>query len=297
MGKIHKHGNNYHRTAIKNIYRAFLQREADDDAWAYMNHPHEFILDSVKGSHEYSGLVQAKRNIVQAPLDKTVGYTVIKIDDRATTSLTDLHVKMASAFAYRDDITFFDGRVNDVNEFFKSRDININWCADLFGLNPHTTPTELAVAASHILGMEYILNNNIDELIVFEDDVELHNNAAKILSNCLADTPQDYDFLADSSYEPHYEELSTEDRPIGIESKYVCKSYLQDAHSGFMLYSRQGAKNIIDYYKKFGVMCAIDTFLFWLSRRGSLNGYTTYHSNRIIYSKDFLGTLVVRAKA
>jgi hypothetical protein len=59
-----------------------------------------------------------------------------------------------------------------------------------------------------------------------------------------------------------------------------------------MLYSKEGAKNIIEQYKKYGVMCAIDTFLFWMSRRADLKGYTTYHSNRLIKYKDFIGTLI-----
>jgi GR25 family glycosyltransferase involved in LPS biosynthesis len=162
----------------------------------------------------------------------------------------------------------------------------------LFGLALTTTASELAVTASHIFAMEYLLENNLDELIVFEDDVILSDNFVNLISQCVNDVPKDYDFLADCTLLPNYEEFSTEEHAIKIDSEFICRAHLQNSHTGFMMYSKKGAKEILDIYKSKGLICAIDTFLFWLNRRGNLNAYTTYYSNRLIKEKDIYGSIV-----
>jgi GR25 family glycosyltransferase involved in LPS biosynthesis len=293
MGKIHKDGYNYHEISIINMYRAFLQREPEKfGIQSYHNQTYGDILQSIKNSEEYRQLCLFKQNTKKLEFSKKLNYTVIKINDRAEDSLKVLHQQLKDDFIYHKDLKFIDGENDDVYKFFSSRNIKINWCADLFGHEKKTSPSELACAASHILSMEYLLNNDIDELVVFEDDVILQENAVNILSNCINYFPKDFDFMADTTYEPDYEEISTEQNSIIVDSRYICKSFLQNSHTGFMLYTKQGAQNILNLYKEYGVICAIDTFLFWMSRRGDLKGYTTYYSNRLIKFKDFTGSLI-----
>jgi GR25 family glycosyltransferase involved in LPS biosynthesis len=293
MGKIHKQNADYVGTTIANLYRAYLQRETDEvGSSGYRIQTYGEILHSLKNSVEYQELCFKKQNAKIVPLNKKISYTVIKIDNRSDETLKLLHDELKEKFTYCDNLKFIDGRTENIQEFFDSRKIKINWCADLFSLKKETSTTELAIIASHMVIMEYLLNSDIDEIVVFEDDVKLQNNAVNILTNCINDLPNNYDFMADTTYEPHYEELSTVEYSIITDSNYICRSFLQNAHTGFMIYSKKGAENIINLYKKYGVMCAIDTFLFWMSRRGDLQGYTTYYSSRIISYKDFLGTLV-----
>jgi GR25 family glycosyltransferase involved in LPS biosynthesis len=293
MGKIHKYRYDYHGICIANLYRAFLQREPDPGGiQSYNSQTYDDIACSIKNSHEYQQICLVKQNTPKLSIDKKLKYTVIKINNRADDYIKSTHEQLKDDFIYCDDLKFIDGKIDDVCEFFNSRGININWVGDLFGHSKKTSSSELACAASHIVAMEYVLNNDIDKLIVFEDDIVLQENAVNILTNCLHDLPNDFDFMSDMTYEPHYEEVSTVEYSILADSKYICKARLQNAHTGCMIYSKQGAQNILNLYKKYGVICAIDTFLFWLNRRSDLKGYTTYYSNRLIKNKDFIGTLI-----
>lgn len=190
------------------------------------------------------------------------------------------------------DIKFIDCNVVDVKEFFSSRGIDIHYIGDVFGLSKSFKDGELACAASHIVAMEYLLNNDLDQMVVFEDDIVLDDKFTNIMAACLNDLPSDYDFMSDSSVMPDYQEMSTVEDSIDIGSKFICKAHLQNSHTGFMLYSKAGAKNILELYRKYGFICPIDTFLFWLNRRGDLKAYTTFYTNKLISQKDIYESII-----
>jgi GR25 family glycosyltransferase involved in LPS biosynthesis len=294
MGKIHKHGYDYAGKAINNLYNFLLQREPDKLEYDnYIHHDFNDVVRDFLQSEEYHNLI--KNKFLTASLNKKINYTVLKINDRAIDTLKDLHSKLNNVATYH-EIKSIDYNLVNIKEFFKKRNISINWLGDLFGLSPTTTDSELAVTASHIFAMEYLLENNLDELIVFEDDVILSDNFVNLIFQCFNDVPKDYDFLADCTLLPNYEEFSTEEHSIKIDSEFICKANLQNSHTGFMMYSKKGAKKILDIYKKKGIICAIDTFLFWLNRRKDLNAYTTYYSNKLIKEKDIYGSIVTNKR-
>jgi hypothetical protein len=295
MGKIHKHGTKYSHNIANNLYRFLLQREMDSGGEGYIWQPFHTVLDDISNSTEYKDLSNSKKTLVCTP--QFLNYTILKINDRANESLAVLHDTLKDTAKYHKDIEFVNYRGTDINEFFKSRNIPIKWKADLFGLSKDTTPSELAVTASHMVAIEYLLSSDLDNIIVFEDDVVLDSNFVNIVSQCLTDLPLSYDLLADSTIFPDYAELATEEQTIDIGSRYICRSYLQNAHTGFMLYSRKGAQRIIDLYKEHGIICSIDTFLFWLGQRGDLESYTTFYSNKLLDRKDIYGTMVTNIRS
>lgn len=295
MGKIHRGGFDYVDIATRNLYKFLLQREGD--AGGIINYNElgfDKTLEQFLNCEEYLNLKKNKN--FDLKLDTKLDYTILKINDRANKTLEPLHNLLQNDFTHH-NIEFVNYKNTNIDEFFASRNIKNNWIADLWGLSTTTSPSELAVTASHLVAMEYLLEKDLDQIIVFEDDVILDSNFLGILANCLKDLPKDYDFMADSTLLPNYEEFSTEDWPIDAGSKYICKSNLQNAHTGFMLYSKSGAKRILEMYRQYGLMCSIDTFLFWLSRRGSLNGYTTFYSNKLLYQKDIYGSMVTNKRA
>jgi len=290
---IFKLGNVPTISSTKNLYRFYLQREPDDIGMNnYSDKPAHVTRDAIKSSMEYD--ILSKTKSFNSILKKKINYTVIKINDRGAEAIKNLQTTLGENFVYHNNIEFIDYTKTDILEFYNSRNIKINWVADIFGsvLSTEYSPGELACAASHIVALEYLINNDLDELIVFEDDVTVTSNFNNILSSCLQDLPKIYDFMADSLIEPSDEELYTVSDSITVNSKYICKSYLQNSHTGFMLYSKKGAKQILDFYRRHGVLCAIDTFLFWLSRRNSLNAYTTFPTNKLLAAHSLYGSII-----
>jgi hypothetical protein len=291
MGKIHQHDFDYRDVQTKNLYKFYLQREVDIDGKNnYSSVDYSVALECIIKSEEYENLKKYKSSQLTYKLNKKLDYTIIKINDRAVKTLELLHQTVNGNYH---NIKFIDYNVVDINNFFSSRNINIHYIGDLFGLSKYFKNGELACAASHIVAMEYLLDNDLEQLMVFEDDIILEDKFKNILPICLKDLPDNYDFMADSSYMPNYQEISTVEDIIDIGSKFICKAYLQNSHTGFMLYSKSGAKNILNLYRKYGFICPIDTFLFWLNRRGDLKGYTTFYSNKLINKKDIYESLIV----
>ena len=294
MGKIHKHGINYHIKALHNLYSVILQRKIDSAGIeSYKNSDYVNVIRDLENSAEYFNLINSKTEITTLP--KKINYTIIKVNNRADETIKDLHKTLGDQFIYH-DMEFVNYKNTDVNQFFSDRNIQINWLADLFGLKPTTSPSELAVAASHIVALEYLLANNLDELIVFEDDSVLNPDFIRVFSNSFNDLPQDYDIMSDTTIFPDYQEISTEDKDIRLDSKYICRAYLQNSCTAFMLYSKKGANKILEYYRKIGLICAIDTYLYWLNRRNDLQIYTTYHSNRLLLDTSIHGTLITNER-
>lgn len=291
MGRLHKHSNDYHRMYIKNCYQYFLRRNINDDEYRYYTNLNDTaILNIVSSSAEAKSIIAQSLDARAINDFDKIPYTVIKINDRAETILKPMHEQLHDKFTYKNDIEFVDYRKDDVHDFFKQRNINIAWLGSLFGLASEPLEHELAVFASHIKCLEYIVKNNIPEMIVMEDDVILTFDFIHKFKKAYSSLPNNYDFLSDSVVMPNYEELSTNDQYMLTDNLLLNKGYLQNAYMCFTLYSYNGAKKILDYFKHYGVICPIDTMLFHLNRENKLNGYSTYYHTRFIESTDFLGT-------
>lgn len=291
MGKIHKCGVNYNVHARDNLYQYLLQRnitfgERDN----YLNCDYSVALNEISNSFERKQLLEQKSQISAKLPNKRIPYTVIKIDNRAEQSLAKIHNILQYNFEYRSNIDFVDARKDDIFDFFSQRNININWLGELFGLDKNFVISELGCYASHIKALEYIVQNNIQEMIVFEDDIIISENFLNIFSVCYRDLPNDYDFLSDNTIFPNYEETSTNTENILTDSLYLNKPHLQNAMLCFMMYSLNGAEKLLSFIKKHGVLCPIDTLIFTLQRRNDLNGYATYYDNRLIAETNICGS-------
>lgn len=289
MGKIHRCDFDYNGVSVKNLYRFLLQREPDEIGYnAYHNSLFVDNLNEFLNSHEYSELTLSK--IEKNNFDEKINYVVMKVDNRADETIQELHNLLPENFKYN-EIEFFNYKKSDIEQFYSNRNIKMNWMADVFGLNKDGKIGEFACVASHIVALEYLVNSDLDELIVFEDDIILDSDFVRLFGLCYNDLPKNYDALADSTFLPNYQEFSTVEENILIDSKYICKAHLQNSHTGFILYSKTGAKKILEFFKTTGVLSAIDTYLFWLNRRGSLDIYTTFYTNKLVKEKDIYGSI------
>jgi GR25 family glycosyltransferase involved in LPS biosynthesis len=291
MSKIHKHGIPYNIVARNNLYQYLLQRHiSQNEDIHHRSIDYHTLFNLIYNCEERKTLIENKNKKKENLPVKKIPYTVIKINDRAQQSLIELHTTLKNNFEYKSNINFINYKKDNVFDFYNQRDIKINWMGKLFGLSSNYLMSELGAFASHIKCLEYIVENNIPEMIVFEDDVILSDNFMKNFKHVYADLPKDYDFISDSTFVPNYEELCTNTENILTDSLFLNKAYLQNAYVCFMMYSLAGAKKILNLVKQYGIICPVDTLFFFLNREHKLNGYSTYHDNRFILSTDFIGS-------
>ena len=298
MGKIFKPDKDYRQILLRNTHQYFLQRPINDDEYQYYSdYSYEKVIDSILDSKEYENLHFDKLyKRLDTVFNNKIDYTIIKVNDRGLETIKRNADIMGNNFIYHNDITFFDYRKDDYIDFFSKRNIKINWLGERFDLKNTFVLGEMALVASNILVMEYIIKNSINEFIVFEDDVLLYDTFVHRFAFSYNELPKDFDFLADMTLMPNLEELTTEEKYILIDSDYICKSYLQNAHLGFAMYSYQGAKKILEAYQNFGIICPWDTFIFYLGQMDILNGFTTFRTNKYIETKDLYGSFVEHRK-
>jgi len=272
---------------INNLYCSILQREIDSSGFnSYQDIPIGQVKDILLASEEYKKLNARKSSKKSQPI--SIPYTIISVDDRACENIKRTQFIVDGKFI--NDIQFVDGRKTNMETYFSNLNIKITWDERAWNRKPFDG--ELGCTASQVNCLKYIVDNDIPELIVFEDDAILIDNFMDILSNCRNDLPKDYDFLTNTEeiwighlFDKSYDQLL-------IDSEFVYKSYLSDGCSKFMMYSNSGARKMLEAYQKFGVYCPVDWFMFNLSRDKILNGYSTFAGNTLIQPKNQFGSLI-----
>jgi GR25 family glycosyltransferase involved in LPS biosynthesis len=131
-------------------------------------------------------------------------------------------------------------------------------------------PGEYGIWASSISVWEYIVQNNIEKLLVFEDDAILSIHANKILSIFCKELPDDWDFLS-LCYDPTQNKF---DKHTNINKNHIHKSSNQFACFVGMIYSLNGAKKILDIIKDETINDTVDNYIYDKSRENKLNGYS-----------------------
>lgn len=285
---------------VKNLYNLILQRDPDPEGYAlYCNHKPQDIITFLQQSEEYKNLLNSKKDQTHKIDIRNIPYTIVHIDDRALNNINDIKNKLANNFTYVDTINFIDARTIQLEKHLLEKNLKLHW-------RPTHNPTlteyrkepligEIGLFLSLIEILEYIVNNDIEEMIVFEDDSVLTSDFLETLSSCYKDLPDDYDFLSDMSYIPipmNFNSIIDYDLNFLCNSNFICKSSPQVSSTGFMLYSKKGAQKILDLFRTDGFTSPIDLFIYNYSRDGYLNSYTTFYSNRLLYDVLAHGSMI-----
>jgi GR25 family glycosyltransferase involved in LPS biosynthesis len=98
----------------------------------------------------------------------------------------------------------------------------------------------------------------------------LEKDAEKNILFALNDLPKSWDFLSLYYFEGHNEHSSETD----VGSKIIHKSIKQPAGAQAIVYSKSGAKKILQLIKRKGIEYTSDCFIFEQSRLGFVNGYS-----------------------
>lgn len=279
---------NLHR--VRNLYNCTFGRYPDGESiLSYATIDPASVVDILLNSQEYSDK-QIEKSAMTTLSRKHFNYCIISVNDRLKEHTDHIRHRLQD-FTYH-NLSYFDSSIQDFNEFYSQRGIRIAWDPSYSMMREHPLIGEFGICASQLLVLEYMVANDIPEMIVLEDDVVLSEHFFDHLNLCYNDLPSDYDFMSDTTVFPNARFFESVHQPILIGSDLITHSYLQNAHLGFMLYSLQGARKILSLIKDSGFFAPIDTIIFHHSRSKHLNGYSTFFSNRLISEKDFCGSLI-----
>ena len=273
---------------VKNLYRFIFSREPKpEEIHEYINRSCDDLVRVFFKSNEFKKII--RQNII--PKNNkilSIPYVIVKINDRALSNCNRIEVIMKSSEQHK--LSFINQQEDVVRKFLLDNNIKINWDKKFFIRD--YLKGELGVTASFVLIYQYMIDNNIDNMLVFEDDAVLKDNFLNNLYYCYNDLPDDFDYLVSSTVFPNAQITTTVNANILINSKYICKSHLQNSDLRVTLYSKNGVKKILNFLKQFGFACPIDTFIFNLARKNYLNGYTTFFQNSLAHNIEIRESLI-----
>ena len=196
-------------------------------------------------------------------------YTIIHVNDRAKEQMAR-NKNILKSFDYINDIEFFDGNKGNAWDVINHMGIRTDVWKPYDGRQFPPFPGEYGIWLSTINVLEYIINNNIESLLVFEDDILLEKDAVKIIKSCMAELPAGWDFLS-LYYFPGHNSYSPES---DIGKAYIHKSINQPAANQAMIYSKSGASKLIKLIKRKGIEYTVDCFIYKQAQLGAVNGYS-----------------------
>jgi GR25 family glycosyltransferase involved in LPS biosynthesis len=182
----------------------------------------------------------------------------------------DHNKKILKNFEYIKDIKFFDGRLGKAWDVLNDRGIRQDVWAPYDGRLAPPLPGELGVWVSTLAVFDYIVENDVQELLVLEDDIKLNHDFVERFSACLQDLPDNYDFLSLHWFDGHNEK--SEETDIG--SRYIHRSYNQYSGGQAMLYSLRGARRLKTLAQRLGIVYTSDCFIFRQSLDRTISGFS-----------------------
>lgn len=244
-----------------------LTQTKDSYALHWWNDAFEFNgVKKMPPADSYLGQLFSTIPQINPTVPKTnIDYTIVKINDRAKYNVEQTKRMINGNYH---ELKFVDANKVDVYDFFKQRDIQVNWMS-----SEQYSMGELGVIASNILIMEYIVKNDIKEMLVFEDDEELDKDFINSFFEYRQEVPDNFDVFSLNVKDSENWLKFTVGNNFEIGSDKITKAYLLMNSLTGIVYTKAGAEKLLTYYKKFGVLGPGDFFLFTLIRHKLLNGY------------------------
>ena len=189
-----------------------------------------------------------------------IDYHIIHINDERKTNRDQINNVVNGNLK-----EIFSLNANDVSEidkfFFNNKQFKIIW--------EGYKPGEFGNFASHYSAWKYVIENNLDSLLVFEDDVLIHDDFMEKYTTIMDNVPSDYDVMSVFVDKNQYPRC----RPDHYINKYITKGY-QDWSTLCYVVSRQGAEKLVRYVHEVGMDHPTDWFIFRKGHKGIFNVYT-----------------------
>lgn len=194
-----------------------------------------------------------------------IKFSIISINDRAA----DNKKNIRDILSKYDEVSasYVDGNNSNTLDILN----NLNITLDGWDYRSKPMPGELGVWLSNINLFKKIIEDEIDNLIIFEDDAVINNDFCNELNMIISDLPKDYDFISlvfPSSSKYMYKEDANINNNVSL-AKYN--------HFGLysIMWSNKGAKTILESLNKTGITSPIDIYLFnYLAKNNIVKGYS-----------------------
>ena len=191
---------------------------------------------------------------------KPINYHIIYINDERKSNRESISNTVVGEMH-----EIFSLNANDPNEiekfYFNNKEFKTAW--DGF------KPGELGNFASHYSAWKYVIDNNLDSLLVFEDDVIIHDDFMHKYNIIVNSVPKEYDVMSIFVDPNQYDRC----RPDDYINDYITKGY-QDWSTLCYIISRQGAEKLVKYVHEVGMDNPTDWFIFRKGHNGIFNVYT-----------------------
>ena len=206
-------------------------------------------------------------------------YTIIHVNDDRVDRRNLIHDRMWNMNAQHKVFDFCYGKHDDLDEWYSRT--GIFPASNTWSLNPG----EIGIWQS--LGS--IWSSMEDNLLVFEDDVFLHDHFDNRFIESVGDLPPDADFLSlfvpeeqrqDYKYVVRYDELGNW-HPANDENKYIFdigSEWIARTYHGWggqaLYFTMQGAEKLLRIARARGMYTTSDCFLYLEAHAGNINGYS-----------------------
>lgn len=199
-------------------------------------------------------------------IKNSVNYSIISINNRSDDNKKDIRKKMQDFKEI--NVESVDGNKKNTNLLLKNLSLSTskwNWAGK-------PRPGEIGVWLSNINIFNKIINDDIENLLVFEDDAILSDNFVEKLNELILEIPQDYDFLSlvfPSSSKIYYK------KDADLSLKNICSAKYNHFCIIAMLWSKNGAKKMIESINKTNITYPIDLYIYdYLLKQNMINGYS-----------------------
>lgn len=196
----------------------------------------------------------------ELPLSKKIDYHIIYINDERKSNREQIQSVINGSLR-----NIFSLNANDPKEmekfYLNNKNFKIAWDGFKMG--------ELGNFASHYSAWQYVVDNDLDSLLVFEDDAIIHPDFISKYNTIMYNVPDDYDIMSIFVDPNQYPRC----RPDDYINDYITKGY-QDWSTLCYVVSRQGAEKLVKYVNEVGMDHPTDWFIFRKGHAGTFNVYT-----------------------
>lgn len=252
-GSSYNHGKATNETAL--IYKAFNEFSKE----------YSHIVNKIYGRMSHDKNYMEVQSFYGNDLDlkikrKKIEYHIIYINDERKWNRDNIDAYLNGK---RHPIQSVNAKIDGVKEKFieDNKDFNLAW--------EGFKPGEFGNFASHYLAWKYVVENNMDKLLIFEDDAKLSEEFIDKYNLFLDYCPKDYDVFSIFVHENQFPRFNSND----IINDIIAKGY-QDWSTLCYIISNAGAKKLLNYVKQTGMDYPTDWFIFRHGAKGIFNVYT-----------------------
>ena len=209
-------------------------------------------------------------------------YTIIHVNDRAKENM-EYNKSVLKDLEYADDIDFFNGNTGNAWDVLNHRKARTDVWNPYDGRTFPPLPGEYGIWVSTINVWDYIIDRDIDSMLVLEDDVRLIKTAQDNLKIFMSELPNDWDFL--SLY--YFDGQNGSDEATDIGARHIHKSTNQASAGQAIIYSKSGAKKLRKLVQRKGIEYTSDCFVFEQSRIGAVNGYSIVPNKKTFLTHEY----------